>query len=73
MAPDASIDVLSTIPDTANYYEDIPKGMATLAGLPGVTVVSVSYGLPLDHYGQQSLETTWESTILGPALAANPA
>ena len=44
MAPGASIVVLCATPDASNYYEDIPLGIATLAGLPGVSVVSVSYG-----------------------------
>ena len=44
MAPGASIVVLCAIPDRNNYYEDIPLGIATLAGLPGVSVVSASYG-----------------------------
>ena len=52
MAPGASIVVLCAMPDPANYFEDIPQGMATLAGLPGVSVVSVSYGWFLDYYGQ---------------------
>ena len=46
--------------------------MATLAGLPGVSVVSVSYGWFLDAFGQESLERTWDSTILQPAIAAHP-
>ena len=48
MAPAASIVVLSATPDSANYSEDIPQGIATLAGLPGVSVVSASYGVYLD-------------------------
>ena len=51
---------------------DIPAGMATLAGLPGVSVVSASYGWFLDDFGQERLEQSWDSTILQPALAANP-
>ena len=45
MAPGASIDVLCATPELPNYYEDIAQGMATLAGLPGVSVVSASYGM----------------------------
>ena len=55
-----------------NYYSDIVNGMATLAGLPGVSVVSVSYGWFLDYFGQEALEQHWDSTILQPAIAAHP-
>ena len=48
------------------------KGMATLAGLPGVSVVSASYGCVLDTLGQEGPRSRLGSTILGPALAANP-
>jgi len=72
MAPGASIDVLNAVPDFANYYEDIPQGMATLAGLPGVSVVSASYGSPLESLAPTGLEQQWDSTILGPAIAAHP-
>ncbi len=72
MAPAAKIVVLCATPDSANYYEDIPLGMATLAGLPGVSVVSASYGYFLDLFGQESLEQSWDTTILQPAIAANP-
>ena len=44
MAPAASIVVLCATPDPANFFEDIPQGIATLAGLPGISVVSASYG-----------------------------
>jgi hypothetical protein len=54
------------------YYVDIVQGMATLAGLPGVSVVSASYGYFLDFFGQESLEQTWDSTILQPAIAVHP-
>ena len=33
IAPGASIDVLSSTPDAADTFRDIPQGMATLAGL----------------------------------------
>ena len=72
MAPGASIVVLCATPDFDNYNDDIVQGMATLAGLPGVSVVSASYDIYLDAYGQESLEQTWDSTILAPAAAANP-
>ena len=72
MAPAASIVVLCATPNYNNYYEDIVQGMATLAGLPGVSVVSSSYETYLDAYGLVSLEQTWDSTILAPAAAANP-
>ena len=71
MAPGANIDVLCATPEPP-YYEDIVQGMATLAGLPGVSVVSASYGYFLDYFGQESLEQTWDSTILQPAIAAHP-
>ncbi len=49
MAPGASIDVVNVVPD---YYGEVaPEGMATLAGLPGVSVVSVSYGAFDDYLG----------------------
>ena len=73
MAPAASIVVLCATPDSANYYEDIPLGIATLAGLPGVSVdlgqlrlvprltsASEVAGAELGHH------------IIQPALAANP-
>jgi len=72
MAPAASLVVLSAVPQPNNFYQDIPQGVATLAGLPGVSVVSASYGWFLDFFGQQSLEQTWDQTIIQPALAANP-
>ncbi len=72
MAPGASIVVLCATPNDNNDFEDIPLGIATLAGLPGVSVVSASYGWFLDYFGQESLEQSWDSTILQPALAANP-
>jgi large repetitive protein len=72
MAPGANIVVLCATPNAANNYDDVVQGMATLAGLPGVSVVSVSYGLYLDYYGEESLEQSWDSTILEPAIAAHP-
>jgi hypothetical protein len=70
MAPGAEIDVLCATP--LPFNEDTVQGMATLAGLPGVSVVSASYGFPLDLFGQESLEQNWDSTILQPAIAAHP-
>ncbi len=72
MAPAASIVVLCAVPEPNNYYEDIPLGIATLAGLPGVSVISASYAWYLDDFGVESLEQSWDSTIIAPALAANP-
>jgi hypothetical protein len=72
IAPDAAIDVLNAVPQPNNYYEDIPLGMATLAGLPHVSVVSVSYGWYLEYLGQGALEATWDQTIIQPAATANP-
>ncbi len=72
MAPAASIVVLCAVPQSNNYYEDIPLGIATLAGLPGMSVISASYAWYLDDFGVESLEQSWDSTIIGPALAANP-
>ena len=72
MAPGASIVVLCAVPDANNYYEDIPLGIATLAGLPGISVISASYAWYLDYFGVESLEQSWDSTIIGPALEANP-
>ncbi|HKI19346.1 MAG TPA: S53 family peptidase, partial [Isosphaeraceae bacterium] len=46
--------------------------MATLTGLPGVSVVSASYGWPLESLAPTGLEQQWDSTILGPAIAAHP-
>ena len=48
MAPEASIVVLCATPNYNNYQEDIVQGMATLAGLPGVSVVSSSYDTYLE-------------------------
>ena len=72
MAPGASIVVLCATPGPHDYFEDIPLGIATLAGLPGVSVISVSYGWYFDCFGQETLEQSWDSTIIQPALAANP-
>ncbi len=72
MAPGANIVVLCAVPNYGNYYEDIPQGIATLAGLPGVSVISASYDWYLDYFGQESLEQSWDSTIIQPALTANP-
>ena len=52
MAPGASIVVLCADPVQSpklrrRFFDEVPAGMATLAGLPGVSVVSVSYGLPV--------------------------
>jgi hypothetical protein len=70
MAPAANIIVLSAVPQTTS--EDVPLGIATLAGLPGVTVISASYGQFMDALGQVALEQSFDSTIIQPALAANP-
>ena len=72
MAPGAKIVVLCAVPDPDNYYDDIPLGIATLAGLPGVSVISSSYTWYLDDFGEESLEQSWDTTIIQPALAANP-
>ena len=72
MAPGASIVVLCATPDSDNFFEDIPLGEATLAGLPGVSVISASYAWFLDFFGVENLEQTWDSTIIQPALAAHP-
>jgi hypothetical protein len=69
MAPLASIVVLCTTPDPSADYEDVPLGIATLAGLPNVSVISVSYGVGLDAAGLESVEQSWDSTIIQPALA----
>jgi hypothetical protein len=73
MAPGASIDVINVVPNAGelSYAEAIPQGMATLAGLPGVSVVSVSYGAFLDgFYGGEfvGFEQQLDSTILDPAI-----
>ncbi len=52
MAPAANIDVVNAVPQPNDYYQDIPLGMATLAKLPGVSVVSASYGWYLEYYDQ---------------------
>ncbi len=72
MAPAASIVVLCATPDFSNFFEDVPLGIATLAGMPGISVISVSYGWFLDDFGQESLEQSWDTNIIQPALAANP-
>ena len=72
MAPGASIVVLCATPDPANFYDDIPQGMATLAGLPGMSVVSSSYGVDLEYAGLGSVESAFENSYLAPAAAANP-
>ena len=69
MAPAAKIDVLCAVPDPNNLYDDIPKGMAELAGLPGVSVVSSSYGLDYEVAGLGAAEQFFEHNILGPAAA----
>ena len=70
--PAANIVVLCATPDAANYFEDIPLGIATLAGLPGVSVISASYGWFLDYFGQEALEQSWDSTIIQPAPGGQP-
>ena len=72
MAPGASIVVLCATPDSDNFFEDIPLGEATLAGLPGVSVISASYAWFLDFFGVEDIEQSWDSTIIQPALAAHP-
>lgn len=72
MAPGARIVVLCATPNYENDDEEIVQGMATLAGLPGVSIVSASYATYVDADGLESLEQTWDSTILAPAAAANP-
>ena len=64
MAPGASIVVLCATPDPANFYDDIPQGMATLAGLPGMSVVSSSYGVDLEYAGLGSVELAFENSYL---------
>ncbi len=66
MAPGANIVVLSATP-IPPYYQDITNGIATLAGMPGMSVISASYGPFLDASGQEALEQSWDSTILQPA------
>ena len=73
MAPAASIVVLCATPDPANYYEDIPLGMATLAGLPGVSVVSASYGgSSTTTASEHRCEQSCDSTIIQPAAGRQP-
>ena len=72
MAPNASIDVVNAVPQPADFFQDIPLGMATLASLPGVSVVSASYGWFLEYYGQGALEQQWNTQYIEAALAANP-
>ena len=72
MAPAANIDVVNAVPQPNDYYQDIPLGMATLAKLPGVSVVSASYGWYLEYYDQGALETEWDSEYIQAALAVNP-
>ncbi len=69
MAPGASIDVLSGVPDPANDYDDISKGMATLAGLPGMSVVTASYGYDYEDRDLGSVEQSFEDEYLAPAAA----
>jgi parallel beta-helix repeat protein len=71
MAPGASIDVLCVNPAIYGGFpgdRGVPEGMAILAGLPGVSVVSVSWWATVDP--AQSIP--WDSTILQPAIAAHP-
>ena len=70
MAPEASIDVLCLDPSFYGDFgsEAVPAGMAILAGLPGVSAVSVSYVT----FAGAALEQQFDSTYLQPAIAAHP-
>ena len=70
MAPQASIVVLSTTP--LPQGQDIVNGLATLASLPGISVISCSYGLTAANVGLTGAQELSDNQTLQTALAANP-
>ncbi len=69
MAPDANIDLVEA--SSSSPY-DLMLADYTAATLPGVSVVSNSWGFPLEYYGEGYFENYLDSTYLEPALAINP-
>ncbi|HZW30421.1 MAG TPA: hypothetical protein VFF52_06900, partial [Isosphaeraceae bacterium] len=69
MAPGARIDVIN---DDFSSYDAVFQGVAAAIKLPGVSVVTISYGFLLEFSGNGAFEQSLDSTYLAPALAAHP-
>ncbi len=69
MAPDAKIDIVE---GTSGSYADLFTAMDTAVTKLGASVVSMSFGGPLEFEGASSFEQTFDQTYFQPALAANP-
>ncbi len=69
MAPMAKIDLVEA--NTANS-SDLFTAARTAATTLGASVVSMSFGSPLEYAGQGSLEPQFDSQYFAAALATNP-
>ena len=68
-APQANIDLVEA---SSTSIPVLYKAVETAATLPGVSVVSMSFGADLEYFGEGYLEQQLDSEFLEPALAANP-
>ena len=63
-------------PGNSNLYTtgtgDLMQAAATAASLPGVSVVTMSFGANFESAGDGAYEQFLDNTYLAPALAANP-
>ena len=69
MAPAANIDLVEAY--SSSFY-DLMQADYTAATLPGVSVVSNSFGGYLEYFGEGYFENQLDQEYLLPALAANP-
>ena len=73
MAPDASIDLVEARTFTnLSGPGGIMQAAKTAASLPGVSVVSMSFGANLEFFGDGAFEQHLDKLFLAPAVAANP-
>ncbi len=72
MAPDASIDLVEATQSNLFGPGGLMQAAETAASLPGVSVVSMSFGENFESSGQGYIEQELDNEYLAPALAANP-
>ena len=72
MAPAAAIDLVEASRSALTGPTNLMKAAETAASLPGVSVVSMSFGENFESFGDGAYEQFLDNTYLAPALAANP-
>jgi hypothetical protein len=72
MAPDAKIDLVESTQSAITGPGNLMKAAETAASLPGVSVVSMSFGGYFEFFGEGAIQKQLDKLYLAPAEAANP-